>query len=70
MLTEFQQEKFRQVLDLNWEAKELADQGLFREAGKKMNARYEAENELRESMGVEAYNEFIDLGRRMFADKE
>lgn len=70
MLTEFQQQKFRQVLDLNWEAKELADQGLFREAGKKMCDRYEAEKELRESMGEEAYTNFINLGRRMFADKE
>lgn len=65
-MTEEQRLLFRKVLDLNWEyAHETDWDNKFRLASKLSSAK----NELRESMGNEAYDEFIETGRRMFAPK-
>jgi hypothetical protein len=66
-MTNEQSAIFRKVLDTNWEVKELTEAGKWKEAMEKINAHNDAVKELKESMGEEEYNKFINTGRRMFA---
>lgn len=70
MMTEKQSEIFRKVLDTNMEVDQLQAEGKFREAWKKAEEHNAHVKELKESMGEEAYNNFIELGRQMFAPKK
>ena len=67
MMTEKQSEIFRKVLDTNWEVDQLQEEGKFVEAWKKAEEHNAHVKELKESMGEEAYNNFIERGRQMFA---
>ena len=70
MMTEKQSEIFRKVLDTNMEVDQLQAEGKFGEAWKKAEEHNAHVKELKESMGEEAYNNFIELGRQMFAPKK
>ena len=70
MMTNEQSAIFRQVLDTNWEIKELIEAGKFVDALPKVKQLDELKATLRQSMGAEAYDNFIDTGRRMFAPVE
>lgn len=70
MMTEKQSEIFRKVLDTNMEVDQLQAEGKFSEAWKKAEEHNAHVKELKESMGEEAYNNFIELGRQMFAPKK
>jgi hypothetical protein len=67
MMTEKQQEKFRKVLDLNWECKELQEAGKWKDLWDKSKELHTAKEDLKEDMGDEAYDQFIETGRKMFA---
>lgn len=66
MLNDQQQILFREILDLNWELKDAVDPIERFELSRKLNAK---KNELKNDMGSEEYQKFIDTGRRMFAPK-
>jgi hypothetical protein len=70
MMTEKQSEIFRKVLDTNMEVDQLQAEGKFGEAWKKAEEHNGHVKELKESMGEEAYNNFIEMGRQMFAPKK
>ena len=70
MMTEKQSEIFRKVLDTNMEVDQLQAEGKFGEAWKKAEEHNAHVKELKESMGEAAYNNFIELGRQMFAPKK
>jgi len=70
MMTEKQSEIFRKVLDTNMEVDQLQAEGKFGEAWKKAEEHNAHVKELKESMGEEAYNNFIEMGRQMFAPKK
>jgi hypothetical protein len=68
MLTEEQSKLLSQLIDLSWEADNTANDYAERDSYREESLR--VRNLLIRSMGVEAYMEFMDTGRRMFADKE
>jgi hypothetical protein len=70
MMTEKQSEIFRKVLDTNWEVDQLQAQGKFGEAWQKAEEHNAHVKELKESMGEDSYNNFIEMGRQMFAPKK
>lgn len=70
MMTNEQSAIFSQVLDTNWEIKELIEAGKFVDALPKVKQLNELKATLRQSMGAEAYDNFMDTGRRMFAPVE
>jgi hypothetical protein len=70
MMTEKQSEIFRKVLDTNMEVDQLQAEGKFGEAWKKAEEHNAHVKELKDSMGEEAYNNFIEMGRQMFAPKK
>jgi len=69
-MTNEQSEIFRRVLDTNWEVKELSAAGKWKEAMEKSKEHHAAVNELKESMGEAEYENFINIGRKMFSSKE
>jgi len=66
-MTNEQSAIFRRVLDTNWEVKELAKSGNWNEARLKSKEHNEAVEELKTSMGEREYDNFINMGRKMFA---
>jgi hypothetical protein len=66
-MTNEQSEIFKKVLDTNWEVKELSEAGKWVEAMQKSKEHHAAVEELKASMGESEYNNFISIGRRMFA---
>ena len=66
-MTNEQSAIFRKVLDTNWQLKELTEFGNWDKVLLKSKEHYEAVNELKASMGVSEYNNFINMGRKMFA---
>ena len=66
MLTDEQRLLFREILDLNWDFTHNSNLSEKFELAKKLN---EKKKELKTSMGEEAYDKFINLGREMFAPK-
>ena len=67
-MTNEQRNIFSKLLDANWEADNTSNDYLTRD-----NARqdyYNLKRELINSMGIEEYNKFINVGRQMFAPKE
>jgi hypothetical protein len=73
-MTDEQREIFRKVLDTHWEIKELMEEtkktGKFDKVLAKAKEHREAVDELKESMGEREYNNFIAMGRQMFAPVE
>lgn len=66
-MTEQERKIFSKLLDANWEAKELREEGKIDEYIKKLDEVEELRTELQESMGMDEYNKFIAIGQRMFA---
>ena len=66
-MTNEQSAIFRKVLDTNWEVKELMESGNWNEARLKSKEHNEAVSELKASMGEREYDNFINMGRKMFA---
>ena len=69
-MTNEQSAIFRRVLDTNWEVKELTESGNWDKARIKAKEHNEAVEELKTSMGEKEYNNFINIGRKMFAPLE
>lgn len=67
MMTEPQLEIFRKVLDTNWEMEELIEARKWNEMMQKSKEHNAHVQELKELMGETEYNNFINLGRKMFA---
>ena len=63
-MTETQRVMFREVLDLNWDMKQETNLSRKFELAKELGA---ATERLKMDMGKEAYDQFIETGRRMFA---
>jgi len=55
------------MLDTNWTVKELMEVGKYNEARIVSKEVIKLDNELKKSMGVSKYNDFIDHGRKMFS---
>ena len=66
-MTNEQSAIFRRVLDTNWQVKELMESGNWNEARLKSKEHHEAVEELKTSMGEREYDNFINMGRKMFA---
>ena len=66
-MTQKQSEMLREIIDLNWEASQEKDVlkkfEMYNELSEKKKA-------LRDDMGHEEYDEFMENGRRMFALKD
>jgi hypothetical protein len=69
-MTNEQSAIFRRVLDTNWEVKELTESGNWEKARIKAKEHNEAVEELKTSMGEKEYDNFINMGRKMFAPLE
>lgn len=69
-MTNEQSAIFKRVLDTNWEVKELSEAGKWTEAMEKSKEHHAAVKELKESMGEKEYDNFINIGRKMFAPLE
>ena len=69
-MTNDQSEIFRKVLDTNWQVKELTEAGKWNEARLKSKEHHEAVDQLKASMGEREYDNFINMGRKMFAPVE
>lgn len=69
-MTNEQSEIFRKVLDTNWQVKELMEAGNWNEARLKSKEHHEAVDQLKASMGEREYDNFINMGRKMFAPVE
>ncbi len=68
MLTEEQRVIFREILDLNWEFSHTeANWSVKWDIARKLNQR---KKDLKRSMGEEAYENFMNMGREMFAPKK
>ena len=66
-MTNEQSAIFRKVLDTNWEVKELTESGNWNEARLKAKEHQEHVEKLKASMGEKEYDNFINMGRKMFA---
>lgn len=66
-MTQVQHELFSKVLTVNWDLKEAIDNEEYYQADYLKNEVDQLIEELKESMGVEAYDTFIYNGRKMFA---
>jgi hypothetical protein len=65
MLTPDQSKLFGKIVDLNWD---ISHSGAsFPERLEMVREMNRIEQDLRDSMGEEEYDRFLDLGRRMFA---
>lgn len=58
---------FSQVLDTNWQVKELTEANKWIEAFEKVNELNALKQKLKESMGSAEYDNFITMGQKMFA---
>lgn len=68
MLTEEQRVIFREILDLNWEFSHTeANSSVKWDIARKLNQK---KKDLKRSMGDEAYEKFMNMGKEMFAPKK
>lgn len=65
-MTENQRKKLSKILDINWDLKSEENPMKAYEMAKELS---QLKNGLREDMGYEAYDTFMDNGRKMFAPK-
>lgn len=68
-MTEQQRKKFSKILDVNWEIKELQEAGKWVDAMEKVKELNALKKDLKDDMGDEEYDTFIENGRKMFAPK-
>ncbi len=64
-LTPLQSQILREMIDFNWEADNLDNSYHERDIARQKY--YTAKRQFIESMGIDAYNEFMEMGRAMFA---
>ena len=65
-MTDKQSAIFRRVLDTNWEIKEIQESGNWDELKDKVQEYQAALKEFKIAMGKQAFEEFMENGRRMF----
>ena len=66
-MTDKQSAIFRRVLDTNWEIKEIQESGRWDELKDKVQEYQAALKEFKTAMGEQAFEEFMENGRRMFS---
>ena len=66
-MTDKQAAIFRRVLDTNWEIKEIQESGRWNELKDKVQEYQAALKEFKTAMGEQAFEEFMENGRRMFS---
>lgn len=66
-MTDKQSAIFRRVLDTNWEIKEIQESGRWNELNDKVQEYQVALKEFKTAMGEQAFEEFMENGRRMFS---
>lgn len=66
-MTNKQSAIFRRVLDTNWEIKEIQESGRWNELKDKVQEYQVALKEFKTAMGEQAFEEFMENGRRMFS---
>ena len=66
-MTNKQSAIFRRVLDTNWEIKEIQESGNWNELKDKVQEYQAALKEFKTAMGEQAFEEFMENGRRMFS---
>ena len=66
-MTDKQAAIFRRVLDTNWEIKEIQESGRWDELKDKVQEYQAALKEFKTAMGEQAFEEFMENGRRMFS---
>jgi hypothetical protein len=69
-MTEEQSLIFSQVLDTNWQVKELMDANKWLESFEKVKELNALKQKLKESMGSAEYDNFITMGQKMFASSQ
>ena len=69
-MTNEQSKIFRDVLDANWQVKELIDAGEWIAATIAVDRLNILKRELKDSMGETAYDDFMETGRKMFASEQ
>lgn len=66
-MTNAQREQLREIIDLNWELTQESDPSKAWEMAKELGRKKHA---LREDMGHDEYDLFMENGRKMFAPKD
>lgn len=66
-MTNNQIKKFNQLLDANWNYKQAIEKGNFAEAFSISDKVHALKQELRDDMGANEYEKFIQNGRKMFS---
>jgi len=69
-MTNEQSKIFSEVLDANWQVKELIEAGEWVAAMVAVDKLNTLKQELKDSMGETAYDDFMETGRKMFAPKQ
>jgi hypothetical protein len=67
-LTTEQSQILRKLIDANWEADNLDNDYHDRDIARQEY--YDLKGQLMESMGVDAYHEFMEIGAQMFAPSQ
>ena len=68
MLTEHQSRLLSKLIDASWEKDQTSNSYALRDHYREMY--YALKRDLKESMGEDAYNEYMSMGAEMFADKK
>jgi hypothetical protein len=66
-MTNEQSKKFSQLLDANWDCDQAVKSGKYMQAFELAETVAKLKRELREDMGAEEYDKFIENGRKMFS---
>jgi hypothetical protein len=66
MLTGYQQQLFRNLMEASWEADNTINSPLMRDLAR--NEYWRVKQELMDEMGVDAYNDYVEKNKQMFAD--
>jgi len=69
-MTKEQHKLFGEILDLNWEIKEDYENRNIADAWNKKIKLEDLKDQLRDDMGADEYDAFMNNGRKMFAPKE
>lgn len=69
-MTAEQSNIFSQIVDTNWEVKQLTIAGDWDAARKKVIEHNAHVEKLKKLMGEAEYNQFINMGRKMFAPSD
>jgi len=69
-MTDEQSLIFSQVLDTNWQVKELTEAYKWTDAREKIKELNALKQKLKESMGSAEYDNFITMGQKMFASSQ